>query len=329
MNHTRAWTLGGAALLALTIGCTSGGGDNRVGSSGSGGGGGEGGDNGASTGGKRTGGTGGSKSGGTDGTATGGTGGTATGGTGGTVTGGTGGTKTGGTGGTATGGTVGTGGTAAGGTGGTKVSGISWDFEGDVQGWNNGVEHLSPATQQCAHGRLGIGQPMVSTEQKVTGTSSIKYDIDFAAAKAEYTIVCATYGDVVGTPADDPTPDDLLKRTPPNTFAVLAPRNAIQFALAQKGITNGILPIGTLIKGNYYLSRAQGGIQAFLVGNAIAWQSAGTATAGNVWTAFEHILAVPNTIPAFGWVEYGLFFRGLPPDFKGTLYLDSIDIVLP
>jgi hypothetical protein len=331
MTHTRILTLGGAALLALTIGCTAGS-DGRP-DNGSGGGGGEGGDNG-STGGKKTGGTGGSKSGGTGGTKSGGTGGTKSGGMGGTAAGGTGGTAAGGTGGTAAGGTGGTaaggtGGTAAGGTGGTKVAGISWDFETEVQGWNNGVDHFNGGEAQCAHGRLGIGQPMVSTEQKATGNSSIKYEIDVVAAKAEYAILCAKYGDDPLTPADDPTADELAKRTPPNGFAVVAPNTTILLALAKKGITNGTIPVGTTIKGSYYFSKSQFGTQVFLVGGDVTWQAVQSNTTGNVWTSFEHPLAKDNTITAFGWYEIGLLFGGLPADFKGTLYLDSIDLVLP
>jgi len=322
-------TLGGAAFLALTIGCTSG--SSGLGNNGSGGGG-EGGDNGSGTGGKKatggskSGGTSGSKSGGTSGSKSGGTGGTATGGTGGTATGGTGGTATGGTGGTTTGGT---GGTATGGTGGTKVAGISWDFEADIQGWNNGVDHFNGGDAQCAHGRLGIGQPMVSTEQKVTGNSSIKYEIDVVAAKAEYAIVCATYGDDPLTPADDPTADELTKRTPPSGFAVVAPNLTILSALAKKGILDGKIPAGTVIKGNYRFSRSQFGTQVFLVGNEVAWQAVQSNATADTWTAWEHSFAKDNVISAFGWFEYGLLFGGLPADFKGTLYLDSIDIVLP
>jgi len=328
MTQKRALTLGGIALVALMIGCTGDdGGTNK--NNGGNGGSGEGGDNGASTGGKRTGGSGGSKSGGAGGSKSGGT---SAGGSGGTSAGGAGDTSTGGTsaGGTGGGATGGSGGSATGGAGGNAVAGVSWDFEKVVGGWNNGVDHFDGGDAQCAHHRLGIGMPMLSTEQKVSGTMSIKYDIDFTTAKADYLAVCEKFGDDPATAdVDEGKPDQILKRTPPNGFAVLVPNTSLLLALAKKGITNRTMPIGTTIKGNMRLSRNAFGVQAFLVGVGIDWQAGSANATADKWVPFEVSFAKENVVPDFGWAEFGLLFGGLPGDFKGTLYLDDIDVILP
>ena len=68
------------------------------------------------------------------------------------------------------------------------VQGMMFDFETDIEGWDNGVDHL--AMSQCNHKRLKITAPTSSNEQKVNGTSSLKYEVDIAAAKPQYEPYC-------------------------------------------------------------------------------------------------------------------------------------------
>ncbi len=294
-------------LYAAAIGCTPEssrrGGSGAGGGSAEGGGGGDtsdGGKGGTAVGGK--GGSGGSK-GGSGGS--GGKGGTSSGGSaaGGSAAGvsSSGGTAAGGSGGTASGGS------AAGGSGGTVATGPTWDFEVDTQGWNDGVAHLNMA--QCDHGRLSASTPTVSTAQKMTGNSSIAYAIDVAAAIGPYTTLCGT------APTN-------------NTVGLLVTRMDLARGLIKAGSTTGLLPIGTKITMNIYFA-GSGDIRAFMQGTNVAWTQGVLTSNANGWRTFDIELTTALQFSLTAWSEMGFLIRGLPADFKQTVYVDNVTIKLP
>lgn len=102
----------------------------------------------------------------------------------------------------------------------------------------------------------------------------------------------------------------------------------------QAGANNGILPAGTKITMHLWFpgTKAQPYIQAYVLGVGVDWPAAGETVGRNVstddWHKFEINLATQRAFGQF-WSELGLLIQGLPSDFKDTIYLDSVDVVLP
>lgn len=238
----------------------------------------------------RAGGKGGSRAGGSD-SASGGTGGSDSDG------GGAGGTDqdSGGSGGDqgGTGGAIagGSGGGAGGSAmGGMGGSGPVFDFETNTQFWNDGVTHLG--MDQCTHKRIAAGEPMMSAAQNVSGASAIAYPVDVAAARASYTI-----------------------------------------GLRQAGSTNNGPPAGAKVVYNVWIpgSEAPGAlIQGFVLGSGVPWRSVDGVAATDQWyTMTLEIAGTPVMFPPFGFRELGVLISGPPDDFKETIYVDAVDVIIP
>jgi hypothetical protein len=159
---------------------------------------------------------------------------------------------------------------------------------------------------QCAHGRLAIAEPTVSTDDKLSGNSSLKYEISISEqVKQQYQDLC---------------------KTSSRSFATIVANEGLGVGLAMAGAPTGLLPVGSEITLHLKMEPAAGNIQMYTLANSVPWTAGVQSGTSNGWTKYTLVATQALQYPGFGWLELGLLFNNIPETYNGVLYIDDVTI---